>query len=84
MEAARREGGKVAAARREGVKAATASGGGGSHAGIGRRWAACRDDEVSEERSRDDEERGVCREYLKGFFPKCPPHHLIPDGGSSF
>jgi hypothetical protein len=46
MAAARREGGKVAAAWREGGKAGTAWGGGGSNAGVGRSWAARRDDEL--------------------------------------
>jgi hypothetical protein len=46
MAAARREGGKVAAAWREGGKAGSAWGGEGSNTGVGRSWAARRDDEL--------------------------------------
>jgi hypothetical protein len=65
------------AAWREGGKAAKASGWGGSISGV----AGSVDDEVSEERFRDEGCR-VCRKSVKGRFAKCPPHHLIRDGGS--
>jgi hypothetical protein len=63
-----------------GRKAATAWGEGAG----GARWASAGDGR-RQRRERGVEtmrEQGACRDSLKGFCAKLPPHHLIRDGGS--